>query len=333
MNAIRWIWAGPIAFIIHDAEEVATAERWLLAHREQLPRVLQPLATITTIEIAMAVLVLVVGFVLAAAHGAARARQQRMSIPFLLIAGAFIANAFTHVAQALEFRGYTPGVVTAVLVVLPYGAGLARSLVAGRLATWRTCLLAVAVGVVLQIPLALLAMAVVRRQPPSQPGIPASAATAGPRATVIAAGEGERRFLRGGAAPLLIKIDPVTTGSQRMVLGSSDLPPGDSIGVHRHLREDEIMIITRGTARVQLGAQRYSAGPGAIVFIPQGTCIAIANTGSDTLSNTFVFSAPGFEQVLRAVSSPAGAPPKAVSPAERAAAFHHGNAQAWPTDC
>ena len=149
----------------------------------------------------------------------------------------------------------------------------------------------------------------------------------------IAASEGERRFLRGGAALLLIKVDPLTTGSRRMVLGSSDLPPGDAIGVHRHLRKDEIILITRGSARVQLGTQFYTAGPDATVFIPQGTCIAVSNIGGDTLSNVFIFSAPGFEQVLRAVSSPAGAPPKTVSAAERVLAFHHGYAQAGPTDC
>ena len=154
-----------------------------------------------------------------------------------------------------------------------------------------------------------------------------------PRPAVIAASGGERRFLRGGNAPLLIKVDPITTGSQRMVLGSSDLPPGDAIAVHRHLREDEIILITRGTARVQLGAQFYTATTGATVFIPQGTCIAVSNIGTDTLSNVFIFSAPGFEQVLRAVSSPVGAPPKTVSPADRALAFHHGYAQAGPTDC
>src|SRR5215831_4384962 len=72
-----------------------------------------------------------------------------------------------------------------------------------------------------------------------------------PRPMVIPADGGEKRFLRGGTAPLLIKVDPTNTGSRRMVLGSSDLPPGDAIGVHRHLQEDEIIVITRGTARVQ----------------------------------------------------------------------------------
>lgn len=159
------------------------------------------------------------------------------------------------------------------------------------------------------------------------------AATGTPRPAVIAAEEGERRFLRGGKAPLLIEIDPITTGSQRMVMGSSEIPPGDAILVHRHLREDEIILIIRGTARVQLGRQFYTAGPGGAVFIPQGTCIAVANAGTDTLTNVFIFSAPGFEQVLRAVSSLPGEPPKALTPAERAIAFRSGHAEAGPTDC
>ncbi|HEU4558403.1 MAG TPA: cupin domain-containing protein [Longimicrobium sp.] len=115
-----------------------------------------------------------------------------------------------------------------------------------------------------------------------------------------------------------------------MVLGSSDLPPGDRIAPHRHLAEDEIILILRGTARVRLNDQQYTATTGGTVFIPQGTCIELTNIGSDTLSNVFVFSSPGFEQALRGVSSREGEPPKVVSPSERAAAFHRGHAE---TDC
>ena len=154
-----------------------------------------------------------------------------------------------------------------------------------------------------------------------------------PRPAVIGANEGERHFLRGGTAPLLIKVDPVTTGSRRMVLGSSDLPPGDAIGLHRHLQEDEILILLRGTARVRLADKEYSATAGGTVFIPQGTCVEITNVGTDTLTNVFIFSSPGFEQVLRAVSSLPGEKPKSLTPAERAAAFHTGHAEAGPTDC
>jgi quercetin dioxygenase-like cupin family protein len=163
---------------------------------------------------------------------------------------------------------------------------------------------------------------------------PASGAGAEhPRPSVIGPNEGERRYLRGGKAPLLIKVDPLTTGSKTMVLGSSDLPPGDAIGAHRHLQEDEIIFLTRGTARLQLGTKTYTGGVGTTVFIPTGTCVAVTNIGADTLSNVFIFSSPGFERVMRELSSPEGAPPKVVSPAERRAAFHRGHAEAGPADC
>jgi quercetin dioxygenase-like cupin family protein len=162
---------------------------------------------------------------------------------------------------------------------------------------------------------------------------PEPSARGAARAAVIGASDGERRYLRGGTAPLLIKVDPHTTGSQHMVLGSSDLPPGDEIRLHRHLQEDEIIIITRGTGRVTLGRATYTAQPGAVVFIPQGTCIALANTGPDTLSNTFVFSSPGFERVLRAVSTAPGETPRMLTPEARAVAFHAGHAEAEPSTC
>jgi quercetin dioxygenase-like cupin family protein len=183
----------------------------------------------------------------------------------------------------------------------------------------------------MRLPPGIIVIAVlVGCSPRSPDGVPELAS---PRPSVIGPGEGERRFLRGGTAPLLIKVDPVTTGSRRMVFATSDLPPGDSIGVHRHLSEDEIILVTRGTARVQLGRERYTAGAGTTVFIPQGTCIAMANIGPDTLSNVFIFSSPGFERVLREVSSAEGAPPKPISPARRAAAFQRGHAEAGSTNC
>ena len=163
MKATSWVWAGPAAFAIHDTEEVATIGPWLRTHRAQLPEPVQSVMNITTREFAIAAGVLALGFALAAAHGVVSVNHKRLSIPFLLIAGAFVANGLTHVLQAAAIRGYTPGIVTAVFLVLPYGVGLERSLVASHLATRRTCLSALAAGAVLQVPLVLLAIAAARR--------------------------------------------------------------------------------------------------------------------------------------------------------------------------
>ena len=169
-----------------------------------------------------------------------------------------------------------------------------------------------------------------QRGPPSTPAaLPSTSA----RPAVIQAGEGEKRILRGGAASLYIKVDPISTGSETLMMGYSDLSPGDAIGVHRHLREDEIMVITRGTGRVQLGREFHMAAAGATIFIPRGTCIALTNVGPDTLSNFFVFSSPGFERALRAVSTAPGEPVNPLTPELRASAFDEGHAVANPSDC
>ena len=73
--------------------------------------------------------------------------------------GALLANAATHPVQALAAGGYVPGVVTAVVLVLPFTLLALRRAVGDGAATRRGALAACAAGLVLQAPLALLALA------------------------------------------------------------------------------------------------------------------------------------------------------------------------------
>jgi hypothetical protein len=149
----RWIWAAPAVFLVHDGEELLTFVPWLRAHRAVLPATVQPLANVTTAQLALAMFVLFVGLLLAAIHGVHRARQGARSILFLLLAGALVGNGLTHLGQASIFRGYTPGLATALLLVLPYGYILGRQLQANAMLTPRGWIGFVALGVVLQVPI------------------------------------------------------------------------------------------------------------------------------------------------------------------------------------
>jgi hypothetical protein len=149
----RWILAAPAVFVVHDGEELLTIVPWLRAHRAALPAIIQPLADVTTSQLASAMLVLFTGLVVAAAHGARRARRGARSMLFLLLAGALVGNGLTHLGQALLFRGYTPGLITALLVVLPYGYGLGRELRSHRMLSTRGWAGFVALGIALQIPI------------------------------------------------------------------------------------------------------------------------------------------------------------------------------------
>ena len=159
-RATLWIWLAPVTFVVHDSEELATMIPWLARHRAALPAIIRPLAGITTTQLAVGVIVLFLGIAIAAWHGASRAREGRLSMPFLVVAGALVGNGVGHVLQAVYMRDYVPGLVTAVLLSIPYGIGLARALDAAGLAPMRRTLLACALGLVVQVPLALGALAI-----------------------------------------------------------------------------------------------------------------------------------------------------------------------------
>ena len=101
-----------------------------------------------------------------------------------------------------------------------------------------------------------------------------------------------------------------------MVLGTEDLPPGGKIERHRHPGSDEILFLQNGTARVTLGDMVRDVHGGATVFIPANTRIAVTNIGRDAISMVFVFSAPGFEDFMRAESVREGQKLTAISKAE-----------------
>jgi quercetin dioxygenase-like cupin family protein len=87
-----------------------------------------------------------------------------------------------------------------------------------------------------------------------------------------------------------------------MVLFTADIAPGGAIHAHRHPHADEILYIESGTARVHLGDSVRDVHAGATVFIPAGTWISAENTGNEPISMLAIFSAPGFEDFMRAGS-------------------------------
>lgn len=123
----------------------------------------------------------------------------------------------------------------------------------------------------------------------------------GGRPAILARGEGEHRLLQG-YRPLFITVDPLTVGSPTLMAGLSDIAPGDSIPVHKHLGEEEILFIHRGAVEVTLGDETRPAAAGATVFIPRGTWVGLRVVGTDTATTLSVFSTPAFEKCLRAQS-------------------------------
>jgi quercetin dioxygenase-like cupin family protein len=134
---------------------------------------------------------------------------------------------------------------------------------------------------------------------------------------ILQADEGERMVRRWGL-PMTIKVDPRNGGSQHLVVGTEDLPPGKAIPVHKHPHADEVVLLLRGTGVATLGEQRREVTPGALLFIPQGEWVGLENTGQETIRVVFIFSERGFDTYLRATSVPEGQEVTPLSPRELA---------------
>lgn len=128
---------------------------------------------------------------------------------------------------------------------------------------------------------------------------------------VLEKNEGERRAWRPieGATgwdavpgPFILKVDPHNGGSSHLVFVTEDVPPGAEIPRHKHPGADEIIFLQNGRARVRLGDQTREVHGGATIFAPANTWIEMTNIGTETISGVFVFSAPGFEDFMRAES-------------------------------
>jgi len=139
---------------------------------------------------------------------------------------------------------------------------------------------------------------------------------------VLAQDEGERRVRRTSQAgaltsPFILKVDGRNSGSEDLVMGYEDIPPGQAISPHRHEVADEIIFVHRGSGVVELGARTVAFSSGATIYIPKRVRIAMRNTGTEPISIAFVFSEPGFEEYLRDTSVPEGQPVVPLSADER----------------
>jgi quercetin dioxygenase-like cupin family protein len=138
--------------------------------------------------------------------------------------------------------------------------------------------------------------------------------------------EGERRIWREPPpGDFILKASPKNNGSQHLVMGTEDMAPGDEFPTHKHLGQDEILYIEKGTVHVHLGDQERDLHAGGTVFIPANTWVDVKNEGTETVSVVFVFSAPGFENYMRCDSVLPNEKQTLLSPQEMKECEHQGH--------
>jgi len=152
----------------------------------------------------------------------------------------------------------------------------------------------------------------------------AATATTSERPLIIAQAAGEVRdwrpltglSVKRTLSSFTIKIDEKNGGSPGLWVGTSSIPVGAAIRLHRHLHEDEVLYIRSGTAHVHVGGLQGDADAGTLVFIPRNTWVSVKNDGKTPIELLFEFNAPGFDRYMRCESVPVGEPAPPVSPSE-----------------
>ena len=129
------------------------------------------------------------------------------------------------------------------------------------------------------------------------------------------------------SSQFLLKVSPLNNGSRHLVMGTEELQPNARIQKHKHLEQDEILLIQSGTAHVWLGDRDSEVHAGGMVFIPQDTWISLKNTGKEPVGLVFIFSAPGFEETMRCNSVPAGEKPTLLTPEQKLECSHKGHVE------
>ncbi|OAB45532.1 hypothetical protein PGLA_03185 [Paenibacillus glacialis] len=166
MTTSTLVWLFIVAFMLHDLEEIIWVEVWIKKNRNHVIRVvptrlkkqLEKMFNITSGQFAFAVLL---EFIIFIPFTFLAAEQGKFFI-FLSFNTLFLIHVFTHVGQSIYLKMYTPGVVSAVIITLPYSLYLFYRLISEGLVTWGEVLLSIPVGLML-LPIVLLGHELGRR--------------------------------------------------------------------------------------------------------------------------------------------------------------------------
>ena len=94
---------------------------------------------------------------------------------------------------------------------------------------------------------------------------------------VINEDEGEAFQMRDGTAIVKIKIAK-SQGAGSISFLSETFKPGDALPVHKHLNEDELIFLHKGTGLFTLADKQYQIKEGAVALVPKGVWHGLQNT-------------------------------------------------------
>jgi hypothetical protein len=127
----RLLWLVPIILTIHNIEEAPFMEGW----SKRLPLNVHP--TVSTRQFVIAVTFLTLAGFLVTYFGAGYLANQIGYLMVLGIQAILLFNVFVpHLATTIRFRMYSPGVMTAILITLPFSYYLFQRALNENIINW-----------------------------------------------------------------------------------------------------------------------------------------------------------------------------------------------------
>ncbi|MBY0123610.1 HXXEE domain-containing protein [Bacillus sp. S/N-304-OC-R1] len=122
------IWLLPIIFIFHDLEEIITIESSMTANKCKYSktnfvkltlRMREKLgSTAAQLAVSATWILLITSFIaIMTAHFSSNGGGFLL---FTAMLNLFVLQAFMHIIQTIMFRGYTPGIITSLFLLIPY---------------------------------------------------------------------------------------------------------------------------------------------------------------------------------------------------------------------
>jgi quercetin dioxygenase-like cupin family protein len=109
----------------------------------------------------------------------------------------------------------------------------------------------------------------------------------------------------GGAVVFKVRGDETNGAMTAFVAVNA---PGAGPPLHTHANEDELIVVTEGEFRFQIGDDSRAGGVGAVAYIPRGLPHTWQVIGEATGKMFVVFSPAGMERFFEQMSEHAGNP-------------------------
>ncbi|MFD2617844.1 HXXEE domain-containing protein [Terrilactibacillus laevilacticus] len=159
MDFSSLIWLVLSVFIIHDFEEIIVVEKWLNKNEKRILSVLPKrfhgyfnrVFPRHTAGFSVAVLVEYIGILFMVFLALWGQEYEWSIVGILSVVSILFLHSFTHLAQAIVLKGYTPGVLTAIILLIPFCIYFFSYVLQMGLINWMMILISVPVGVVLTL--------------------------------------------------------------------------------------------------------------------------------------------------------------------------------------